>query len=123
MEINHNIAAYAGYLNDCDELLECSSGGIGTALARYMIHNGGYVAGVGYSDDFKSSEYQIINDNKGINRLKGSKYIVANKKSVYQDIKLLLDQNEKVLFFGTPCVVAALVSYLKKTMIISSPLS
>ncbi len=114
MGTNHDIAAYAGFLNDSAELLECSSGGIATALARQMIRSGGYVAGVCYTDDFKSAEYRIINDEKLLDRFKGSKYIGINKNSVYTDVKELLNRGEKLLFFGTPCIVAALASYLKK---------
>lgn len=114
MGTNHDIAAYAGFLNDNTELLECSSGGIATALARQMIRDGGYVAGVSYTDDFKYAEYKIINDEKLLDRFKGSKYISVNKNSVYSHTKQLLEHGEKVLFFGTPCVVSALHSYLKK---------
>lgn len=109
---NHDIACYAGFVENDNELLECTSGGIATALAQQMIHNGGYVAGVAYSDDFYQAEYQITRREEDLNKFKGSKYINFDKKGIYKDIKILLDHNEKVLFFGLPCIVAALHSFL-----------
>ena len=48
-EKKHNIAVYAGYVEDNKELMECSSGGIATAISKNFIQNGGYVAGVAYN--------------------------------------------------------------------------
>ncbi len=109
---SHDIAAYAAYIDDDKELLECTSGGMGTALARQVIKEGGYVAGVSYSEDFRRARYEIINDLKDIDRFKGSKYITPDKGTIYADIKKLLDEGKKVLFFGLPCAVAALRSSL-----------
>lgn len=109
----HDIAAYAGYLKNNSELLECSSGGIATALARKMINNGGYVAGVSYSEDFKEAKYEITNSTADLNKFKGSKYVSVNKNSVYSNVQSLLNEGKSILFFGTPCIVAALKSFLK----------
>lgn len=109
----HDICAFAGYIDNSTELLECSSGGIATALARKMIRQGGFVAGVVYSDDFKEAKYKIVNSEEDLNAFKGSKYISVNKNSVYSDVQALLNDGESVLFFGTPCIVAALRSFLK----------
>lgn len=109
---SHDLACYAGYIKDDTELLECTSGGIATALARQMIQDGGYVAGVAYSDDFYRAEYLITRNESDLNKFKGSKYFHFDKKTIYKDIKVLLDSNERVLFFGLPCIVAALRSFL-----------
>lgn len=112
--MSRDIAAYAGYVEDEAMLLSCSSGGIATALACAMIQRGGYVAGVAYADDFKSARYIVTNRLEDIERLKGSKYVEADKGTVYAEVQALLDRGESVLFFGLPCVVAALRTYLKK---------
>ena len=109
----HDIAVYAGYLCDDKELLACASGGVATALARHMILNGGYVAGVTYSDDFMEARYEIAQSLERLDKFKGSKYIEVNKHNVYNEVKHLLDAGEAVLFFGVPCVVAALRTFLK----------
>ena len=113
-EQKHTIAAYAAYLRDDRELLECASGGVATALARAVIRAGGYVAGVAYTADFMDAQYTIVNTEEGLAALKGSKYIDAEKGTVYKDVQALLDQGERVLFFGLPCVVAALKTVLKQ---------
>lgn len=107
-----DIAAYAGYLTDSDELLSCTSGGIATALSRQMIRNGGYVAGVAYSDDFYEAVYELTNREDMLERFKGSKYADPKKGTIYQDVKNLLEQDIPVLFFGLPCTVAALKNFV-----------
>lgn len=111
---HHDIAAYAGYVEDTQELLSCSSGGIATALARQMIRRGGYVAGVTYSPDFKEAIYAITNREEELEQFKGSKYCAVKMGTVYADVKALLDAGEQVLFIGLPCGVAGLRAYLKR---------
>lgn len=113
-QTKHDIAAYAGYLTDEKELLECTSGGIATALSKQMIRLGGYVAGVAYSKDFRTAEYVITNKLEDLDRFKGSKYFDFDKHTVYPKVKELLDNGKLVLFFGFPCVVGAMNSFLKK---------
>ncbi len=110
----HDIAIYGGFLKNDQELLECTSGGIATALARQMIRQGGCVAGVSYSDDFREAKYELVKDEKGLERFKGSKYVEVNKKNIYKDVKVLLEEGKGVLFFGLPCTVAAVKTFLKK---------
>lgn len=109
---DHSIAVYGGYVKDDSELLQCASGGAATALARKMIKSGGYVAGVVYSDDYYSAEYIVTNDEKDLDRFKGSKYIDTNKNNIYNKVKELLEAGEKVLFIGLPCLVGALYAML-----------
>jgi len=111
---NHDIAAFAGYIDDSKELLQCSSGGLSTALSKKMIKDGGYVAGVRYSDDYRKAQYDIAGNIKDLDRFKGSKYIEVDKGTIFKDVKALLDDGEKVLFFGLPCMVGAMKSFLKK---------
>lgn len=111
---SHDIATYAGYIADEKELMECTSGGIATALARKMIKSGGYVAGVAYSSDFYKAQYEIVHHEDQLDKFKGSKYIEVDKGTIYSDVKTLLDEGHMVLFFGLPCVVAAMRKFLAK---------
>ncbi len=111
---DHDIAAYAGYVEDAQELLSCSSGGVATALARQTIRRGGYVAGVTYTPDFKEAVYAVTNREEELERFKGSKYCAVKMGSVYADVKALLDAGEQVLYIGLPCGVAGLRGYLKR---------
>ena len=112
--LTNDIAAYAGYLNDDVELLKTTSGGIATALSKQILRRGGYVAGVTYSPDFHKVQYEIANEEAELDKFMGSKYVEADKRSIYKDVKALLDADKTVLFFGLPCVVAAMKTYLKK---------
>ena len=76
----HDVSVYGGYLVDESKLMQSSSGGIATALAEYMIEQGGYVAGVAYSEDFYKAEYILIHSISEISKLKGSKYIECGQK-------------------------------------------
>ncbi len=112
----HDVAVYAGYLTDDAELMQCSSGGIATAMSRYVlekkVNEGGYVAGVAYSKDFYNAEYILIHDESELDKLKGSKYIECDKNNIYSEVKRLVENGENVLFFGLPCAVAALYKYI-----------
>lgn len=106
--LNHDIKVYAGYVKDESELVKSSSGGIATAMAKYIINNGGYVAGVKYTDDFYGAEYIVTNNPADIEKLRGSKYIEAEKNNVFNKVLELLKDGKTVLFFGLPCVVAGI---------------
>ncbi len=108
----HDIAVYGGYLENDNELLECTSGGIATAISKYMLSLGGLVAGVSYSKDFYAAQYEIIDRESQLDRFKGSKYVEVQKGKIYRDVKDLLDRGKSVLFFGLPCSVAALNTFL-----------
>lgn len=90
-----------------------SSGGMFTLLANYVLEQGGCVCGAAYRDDW--SVHHIIVDNKeDLQKLRGSKYLQSDTEKCYTKIKILLDDNKKVLFTGCPCQVAGLYSYLGK---------
>lgn len=109
---SHDIAVYGGYIDNDNKLMQSASGGIATALAEQMIDTGGYVAGVAYSEDFRKAEYIVTNDKHDLEKLKSSKYVETDKKDIYKKVKALLDQGEKVLFIGLPCIVGAMYHFL-----------
>jgi coenzyme F420-reducing hydrogenase beta subunit len=109
---NHDVNVYAGYLDSDQKIMESASGGIATALSEHVIKNGGYVAGVSYSEDFHSAEYLITNNLVDLDKLKGSKYCETNKGAIYKEVKALLDQEKQVLFIGLPCIVGALYHFV-----------
>ncbi len=108
----HALAVYGGYRSNDTQIIQSTSGGIAAALAEHMLRLGGYVAGVAYKKDFSGVEYLVTNDPAQAERFKGSKYIECDRKTVYGDIKKLLDEGQKVLFFGLPCTIAAMYKIL-----------
>ncbi len=103
--------AYAAYSKDIEVRYTSTSGGIFTEVATSFIQKGGYVAGAIYDENL-SIRHHISNDISDIPRLRQSKYAQSDKGNTYNEIKHLLRNGNKVLFVGTPCETAGLVSFL-----------
>ena len=82
-----------------------SSGGAASAIIRTFIKNGGYVA----SCLFNSGKFvfEVTNEMAVARKFAGSKYVKSNPEKIYGKIQSLLRANQKVLFIGLPCQVAA----------------
>lgn len=107
----HGIACYAAHETDRKELLSCASGGVATALSRAVLEAGGWVCGVRYGEDFRSTHYICTNHPQDLAALKGSKYIQSQKNGIFPLVRERLEKG-LVLFVGTPCDVGALKGYL-----------
>jgi coenzyme F420-reducing hydrogenase beta subunit len=107
----HGIACYAAHGLDRGELLSCASGGVATALSKAVLKAGGWVCGVRYGADFRSTHYICTNRVQDLEALKGSKYIQSQKDGIFPLVKERLEKG-LVLFVGTPCDVGALKGYL-----------
>lgn len=107
----HGIACYAAHETDWKELLSCASGGVATALSRAVLEAGGWVCGVRYGEDFRSTHYICTNHPQDLAALKGSKYIQSQKNGIFPLVRERLEKG-LVLFVGTPCDVGALKGYL-----------
>lgn len=105
--------AYSGYINN-EELDSCASGGVSTAISKKFIDDNGWVAGVEFSDDFTFCRYKLTNKKEEIESFKGSKYIQVRNEKIFYLIREKLINNEKVLFFGTPCNIKALLKIVNK---------
>lgn len=88
-----------------------TSGGVGSALALAAIEHGYYICGAAFDENYNLSHI-ISNDFDIIEKIRGSKYLQSNTEGRYRKIKLLLENGERVLFFGTPCQVEALLQVL-----------
>lgn len=88
-----------------------SSGGVFTLLAQYVLQKGGYVCGAAFAEDW-SVHHILINKEVDLSKLRGSKYVQSNMEGILPLIKKHLENNKMVLFTGTPCQIAGLLSYL-----------
>ena len=104
---------YLAWINDDEVRLDSSSGGIFTALARYVISQGGVVCGAAYDDDM-TVRHRIVDNENDLIHLRGSKYVQSITEGILSDIKVYLNKGVMVYFVGTPCQVAGLKSFLKK---------
>lgn len=108
------IKTYACY-NINDEIRKnSSSGAVFSALAEYIFARNGVVYGVAMTKDCYSAEFIAVTDLKGLDRLRGSKYLQARAGSSYKKVKDDLDSGKIVLFTGTGCQINGLLNYLGK---------
>lgn len=107
------IKTLGGLINDEEQYYKCSSGGIFTALAQYVLNNNGYVCGAAYNDEL-TVEHICSNEKQIAKKIQGTKYVQSRINNNYQIIEDLLKKGETVLFSGTPCQSAGLICFLKK---------
>ena len=110
---NKPLDIYAGWNKDSSVRFFSSSGGMATALTFYAIDQGYKVAGVQWNEKWEP-EYKIADNKADCKMFQGSKYVQCNTKLIYRDIKTILDNGDKIIFFGTPCQAAALRVFLKR---------
>ena len=87
-------------------------GGV-SALAEVIFENNGYVFGAVLDTDF-TARHISVNDPISFGEIRGSKYVQSDTGNTYKDVKALLDDQNYVLYTGTPCQIAGLKSYLGK---------
>lgn len=90
-----------------------SSGGLFTLIAEQILNEGGIVFGASFNDDFEV-EHVYVDTKKGIEQLRGSKYVQSKIGETYRQVKTFLESGRRVLFVGTPCQIGGLKSYLTK---------
>lgn len=107
------IDCFAAKNKDAVVIANSSSGGVSNALAKLTIDNGGVVYGVAYDDELnvvtmKAESYSELE------KFYGSKYVQTDERDCFSNIYNDLKKNKNVLFFGTSCHVAGLLSFLEK---------
>lgn len=98
-----------------------SSGGAASAIIRAFIKHGGYVASCLF--DSEKFVFEVTNEMAVARKFAGSKYVKSNPEKIYGKIQSLLKANQKVLFIGLPCQVAAVNQFIKdKTNLVTADL-
>lgn len=88
-----------------------TSGGVFTALSRWVLDRGGIVFGAAYDADFRVFHCAVEHPDD-LQRLRGAKYAQSALGDTFRRVRASLREGRYVLFSGTPCQVAGLVSYL-----------
>lgn len=99
---------YMAWHRDVEVLRRSSSGGVFTALADYVLAQGGVVFGASWNPDNRQVLHTMIENPAQLDKLRLSKYYQSDTKNVYKEAKALLAQKRMVLFSGTACQIAAL---------------
>lgn len=105
---------YAAINNDESIRMQSSSGGIFTLLAESVIDRGGVVFGVCFDRDW-NVVHDYTETKEGLAKFRGSKYVQSNLGNSFSLVKTFLNSGREVLFSGTPCQVAGLKNYLRKS--------
>lgn len=90
---------------------ESTSGGAFTAIAEYVLQNGGVVFGAGMDENFRVCHMPAYNTEQ-LALFRNSKYAQSDLGDTFLKIQQYLLQGKKVLFSGTPCQVAGLMNFL-----------
>lgn len=110
---NFQSKAYAAVINNVNQLKISTSGGAFSAIANYIFNLGGIVYGCAYGSNIKP-EHIRIHKKDDLHLLNGSKYVQSDTNDTFSLVKKDLENGKYVLFSGTPCQIAGLMSFLKK---------
>lgn len=116
---NHGNSKHLGetfYLqhNDNDVIYNSSSGGAFTAISDLILELGGKIYGAIINTETFDVVHTCATTKDERNAMRGSKYVQSCTTGVFKKIKEELENGELVLFSGTPCQCAELVSFLGK---------
>ena len=106
--------AYAVINQNNSVRMSRSSGGVFSLLAEYVISCGGVVFGAVFNEDFSVS-HSTAETMVEIDAMRGSKYTQSKIGVTYRKAKEFLETGRQVLFTGTPCQIAGLLAFLKKS--------
>ena len=95
------------------ELEYSQSGALSFALAEVFINDGGVVYGAMLKGSSEVIHRRCVSIDD-LQTIRYSKYIQSNPQDSFKEVKLSLAKGEKVLYFGTPCQIAGLKSYIGK---------
>lgn len=112
VRLGYPYECYAAAVSDSAELESCASGGIATELARHVVNAGGVVYGCSGAN-IRDVRHVRVDTARGLQQLKGSKYVQSRIGMTYREVKQDLQANRQVLFIGTPCQVAGLYGFLR----------
>lgn len=116
INFNYPQTCYAAWRTNKSKRSLSASGGIAAVFSEYIIEKKhGIVFGADY-DDSLAPIITYTDSIEGAERFKGSKYVQSEISSdLFKNVKTFLKQGLDVLYIGTPCQVAGLLSYLQKT--------
>ena len=91
-------------------LMRSTSGGAFTAISDVILARGGAVCGVDFDEKLRAV-HRVSDTAEGRDRMRVSKYVQSDMRGIFRAVR---EECEKrpVMFSGTPCQCAALLSYL-----------
>lgn len=105
--------AWAAWSLDDAIRLSSSSGGLFSLLAESCLLSSGTVFGAAFDKDFMV-RHAGISKHSDLDSLRRSKYVQSDMSQCYREAEKLLKEHKPVLFSGTGCQIAGLISFLGK---------
>lgn len=96
---------------DINELQDSQSGALATAIMEKFLERPGVVYGVAY-DNALNVVHKRVTTLTECRAFKGSKYVQSDLTGIFQCVFKDLRNGANVLFFGTPCQIAGLKSFI-----------
>lgn len=93
--------------------LQSTSGGAFTAIASWIINQGGIVFGAGFRKGTLIVEHQAVERVEELAIFRSSKYVQSQVGDSYKKVVEYLKNGRYVLFSGTPCQVEGLIEFLR----------
>ena len=94
-------------------LYKSASGGAYAAIAEYVLRKRGVVFGVVYDEKWNAF-FTYAEKDEQLEPILSSKYVQADTRDSYAEVKKQLINGRKVLYCGTGCQIGGLKSYLQK---------
>lgn len=105
--------AYSLVINNKEDLYNSTSGGAFTALSDIILDKRGYIVGAIMDDNF-DVKHIITNTKAGRDSMRGSKYVQSDMGDILFKMEKLLKADNYVMYVGTPCQTAGVLSYFDK---------
>lgn len=100
-------------LKDDHTLYKSASGGAFAGIAKAWIAEGGVVSGVVYDKEWNAHHICATTDEQ-LDAVLSSKYVQADTRATYKEVKQLLEEGKRVLYSGTGCQIGGLKAFLRK---------
>lgn len=91
-------------------LMHSTSGGAFTAMSDVILARGGAVCGADFDENFRVV-HRMSDSADGRDRMRVSKYVQSDMRAMFSAVRVECEKRQ-VMFSGTPCQCAALLSYL-----------
>lgn len=114
-ENNYPLTIYAAKNRDLQIRMVSSSGGVFSALARYIEQEDGVIYGAAFDE-----EHNVVHTRATGNqwvRFCESKYVQSDLNISFQNVRADLESGKLVLFSGTPCQIDGLKAFLTQSRV------
>ena len=111
MHLNKVIDKYVAYNKQIERRLEGSSGGVIGALLETLAKESYYFCGAAFDENL-DVHHLLTNDPMDISRIAGYKPIESDMTGVFDKIRQIIEDDQKVIFIGTPFQCASLIQSL-----------